>query len=77
MSWTKFRKLACYLCTGNLTIWIGIIGFDFVNLVLWPVFPIDNLIIGDCLDQLITKNNVATHVHRLTCLQNDPGEGGD
>ena len=38
MSWTKFRKLACYLC--NLTIWIGIIGFYLVNLLLWPVFTV-------------------------------------
>ena len=38
MSWTKFRKLACYLC--NLTIWIGIIGFYLVKLLLWPVFTV-------------------------------------
>ena len=41
MSWTKFRKLACYLC--NLTIWIGIIGFYLVNLLLWPVFTVADL----------------------------------
>ena len=38
MSWTKFIKLASYLC--NLTIWIGIIGFYLVNLLLWPVFTV-------------------------------------
>ena len=59
MSWTKFRKLACYLF--NLTIWIL---FYFVNSLVWPVFTIDNRRLPRSADH---QNNVVRTKTAVFC----------